>query len=90
METRIVVTPHAIQRCEERGGDPRSIADAAEQSANRIVSAAACRNRRVAMKSPDLPVIPVIEVSPRRNRIVLVVVTVLPQSARVPHPVIVA
>lgn len=89
IRTRIIVTQHAQQRLQERGGDRTQIVTIAKQEAPRIISTAIqSRVPRVALEIPDSGVIPVIEVSPRRYGVGLIVITVLPEPARLFHPIV--
>ncbi len=71
---RVFVTPHALQRIEERGGDAEIIA-AARRAARRI---SLPPRSRAALDIPYAPeVIPVVEARRRRGGDALVVITVL-------------
>ena len=90
MEAGIIVTHHAQIRCQERGGDIRTITAVAKQEATRILTAAIRHHaRRVAIESPEFSVIPILEISHRKRGVRLIVVTVLPRPSRpYPHPTI--
>ncbi len=68
METRIIVTS-------ERGRASSQILSACARSGS--------GDRRVALKAPDIPTVPIVEICPRQYGVGLVIITVLPRSA---HP----
>lgn len=89
MEARIIVTPHAKQRAQERGGDLKLIVSRAKEESLRIVSVSLrMRSPRVAMKISTAPVIPILEVSHRKCGTRILVITVLTEPARIFHPIV--
>ncbi len=75
---RVFVTPHALQRIEERGGDAEIIAAAARRAARRI---SLPPRSRAALDIPYAPeVIPVIETRPRREIVVITVLRDIPRD----------
>jgi len=88
---RVIVTRHAYLRFQERGGNVESAVAIVTRKAPAIISTSIrCRSPRVALTGNDLPTVPVVEVSPRKYGIGLVVVTALPKTnlARIPHPTV--
>jgi hypothetical protein len=86
METRVIVTEHARQRSRERGDVPAAVIN--ENAAKILAASVRAQTRRIALTSNEFPVIPIVEVSPRRQYIGLVIVTVLPQGSSIPHPIV--
>jgi hypothetical protein len=86
METRIIVTEHARQRSRERGDVPAAVIN--ENAAKILAASVRAQTRRIALTSDEFPVIPVVEVSPRKRYVGLVLVTVLPQGSQPPHPIV--
>lgn len=83
MEIRVIVTGHARTRIAERGDSVVSISRTVKEASSQIVSdAISAGSQRVALKSPLLTTVPVVEVSPRRYGVGLVVVTVLPRTVK--------
>jgi len=86
MKTRVIMTEHARQRVQERGGIPATVIN--DNAAEILATSIRAQTRRIALTSNKFPVIPVVEVSPRRQYIGLVIVTVLPQGSSIPHPIV--
>jgi len=73
-KVQVFVTPHALRRIGERGGDPALIAAAARRAARR---ATPCQ--RLALDIACAPeVVPIVELRPRRGGLHAVVIAVLP------------
>ncbi len=88
---KVVVTPHARARIGERGGDTAVIRNAVNQAAPNLLAASLrSGDRRVALKIPSIPTIPIVEICPREYGVGLVIITVLPPcpTRLIPHPVV--
>lgn len=90
MQTRVIITEHARERIPARGDGIMSVVSEIRALSSQIVSTGVrAGSRRVALESPDLATIPIIEISPRRYGIGLIVITALPRPARsIPLPVL--
>jgi len=86
METRVIMTKHARQRTRERGGIPAAVIN--DNAAEILAASIRAQTRRIALTSEEFPVIPIVEISPRKRYIGLVLVTVLPQGSQPPHPIV--
>lgn len=89
ISAKVIVTPHAEDRISERGDSIVTVSTVVKEASSHILAAGVwSKNRRIALCSHRLNTIPVIEISPRRYGVGLVVITVLPRSSRIPHPVV--
>lgn len=91
MQIKVILSEHAQVRIRERGDKSVIVSEAIREASSQILSTGvAAGSRRVALEAPSLTTIPVVEISPRRYGVGLVVVTVLPRSLSKPirHPVV--